>query len=181
MKHILSLDITETNNISVLRIADTSQYADFPATCGVLQIKVPGFNHTQDIDILPNFNLVLNACTLGIQTTGCNEHLAYLPDGIYQIKYSVSPNDQVYVEYAHLRTTATMNKYYGLLCDIELAACEPDAEVKDQLQKLRLVRSYVEAAKAQVEYCHDLEKGIELLKYAQSQLNKYAADGCMNC
>ncbi len=181
MRHVLSLDVTETNNIKVFRIADTSAYADMPITCGVLQIKSPGFNITQQLDVLPHFNLVLNACSLGIQSEGCGSSAANLPDGIYQIRYSVSPNDKVFVEYAHLRITATMNKYYKILCDLELAACEPDAVVKDRLEKLREIRSFIDAAKAQVEYCHDLEKGIELLKYAQSQLNKFSLTDCASC
>lgn len=182
MKHVLSLDVTDTNNIKVFRIADTSSYADFPATCGVLQIRVPGFNTTQSIDVLPYFNLVLNACSLGIQTTGCGVDSVNLPDGIYQLRYSVSPNDKVYVEYSYLRTTATMNKYYQFMCDLDMGACEPEAKTKDKLEKLQLIRSYVDAAKAQVEYCHNLEKGIELLKYAQTQLNKLSLSGsCATC
>lgn len=181
MRHVLSLDVTETNNIKVFRIADTSIYADMPITCGVLQIQAPGFNVIQQFDVVPNFSLVVNACSLGIQTEDCGTNPGNLPDGIYKLQYSVSPNDKVFVEYAHLRTTATMNKYYNLLCDLELAACEPEAVIKDQLEKLREIRSFIDAAKAKAEYCHELDKGMELLKYAQKQLNNFSLNPCASC
>jgi hypothetical protein len=65
------------------------------------------------------------------------------------------------------------NKYYNELCKVELAACEPEPDVKDQLAELRLIKSYIDAAKAKVEQCNDLQEGMELLMYAQSRLQKY--------
>lgn len=66
-KHQLSLEVPETNNCKVFRILDTSIYTeDLAITCGKLEITSPGFNEPIIIDALPRFNLILNACTLGI-------------------------------------------------------------------------------------------------------------------
>lgn len=181
VKHQLSLEIPDTNNVSVLRVFDTSLYADsFQTTCGLLQITSPGFNLPVNIDVLQNYNLVLNACTLGLQTAGCGESSNPIPDGIYQIRYSVAPNDKVFVEYNHLRVTQTLNKYMGEVCKLELAACEPDADVKERLKELRLIKSFIDAAKVKVEYCHTPQAGMELLLYAQKRLNKLSGP-CVNC
>ena len=178
-KHQLSLELPDTNNIKVLRLFDTSIYATgLPVDCGALRITSPGFNLPVGIEVLPNFNIVLNACSLGLQRTSCTEASQPLPDGIYVINYSVSPNTNVFVEYNHLRTTQTTNKYFNLLCDLEMSACEPDADVKDKLEELRLIKSFIDAAKAKVEYCHEPSAGMELLMYAQKKLNKYAAECC---
>jgi hypothetical protein len=174
-KHQLSLEVPDTNNTSVLRVFDTSLYSnDLPVDCGVLQITAPGYNLPVAIDVLPNFNLVLNGCTLGIQTQDCGSVSATIPDGLYRIRYSVSPNSNVYVEYDHLRVTQTNNLYFKELCKLELAACEPDADVKASLEELSLIKSFIDGAKVKVEYCHDSEAGMGMLLYAQKRLLKIA-------
>jgi hypothetical protein len=172
-KHQLSLELPETNNVKVLRITDTSLYADdLPIGNATLRIIAPGFNLPVVIEAVPRFNYVLSGCTLGLQRHGCGEHVMPIPDGIYTIRYSVSPHDKVFVEYSHLRTVQTMNKYFNLLSQLEMAGCEPEPDVKEKLNELRLIRSFIDAAKAKVEYAHEPEAGMELLLYAQKRLNK---------
>jgi hypothetical protein len=174
-KHQLSLELPDTNNVKVFRIFDTSLYGQgLQVDCGKLRITSPGFNLPVVIEALPHFNLVLNACVLGLQRSGCGTHSEILPDGIYVINYSVSPNDKVYVEYNHLRMTQLTNKYYNILCELEMAACEPDQDVKEKLDELRLIKSFMDAAKAKVEYCHDPELGMELFIYAKKRLDRLA-------
>ena len=173
-KHQLSLEVPDTNNCSVFRVFDTSIYSSLlDVTCATLQITSPGFNEPVSIEVLPNFNLVLNGCTLGIQTQGCGSVSELMPDGIYNIRYSVSPNSEVYVEYNYLRICMTLNKYFNYLCQVELAACEPEADVKEQLEELRLIKSFLDAAKVKVEYCENPQEGMELFMYAQARLQKF--------
>jgi hypothetical protein len=180
-KHQLSLDIQQTNNCSVFRIYDTSIYTeDLEITCGSLDITPPGFNQPVGISVDPNFDFVITACVLGLQTQGCNTEANTLPDGIYNIKYSVSPNDKVYVEYHYLRTCQLLKQYYYELCKLEMAACEPQPDVKAQLDELRLIKSFIDAATANVEQCNDLQKGIDLLVYAKKRLDRFGNDGCCN-
>jgi len=182
-KHQLSLELPDTNNIKVLRIFDTSIYAEgVGQDCGVLSITSPGFNLPVNIEMLPGFNTTLTACTLGLQKTGCSEAVQPLPDGIYVINYSMSPNSIVQVEYNHLRVTQTVNRYYNLMCELEMGACEPDADIKEKLIELRLIKSFIDAAKAKVEYCHSPEAGMELLLYAKKRLDKITNGLCgTNC
>jgi hypothetical protein len=176
-KHQLSLEVPDTNNCTLFRIFDTSIYdSHVPFKCGSLQITSPGYNQPVSIDVTPSFNLILNGCTLGIQTSNCGTISEILPDGIYTIKYSVSPNSQVYVEYHYLRICQINNKYFSELCKLELAACEPQADVKEQLNELRLIKSFIDAAKAKVEQCDDLQQGMDLLLYAQKRLEKYGSN-----
>lgn len=178
-QHQLSLDIPHTNNPRVFRIFDTSIYSDkIPVKCGLLQITSPGFNYPINIDVTPEFNLILNACSLGLQYKNCGDTSELLPDGIYKIRYSDSPNDKVFVEYEHLRITQFNNKYNEHLCSLELAACEPEADVKDQLKELDLIDSFVKAAKVKVEDCHDSCDGMDLFTYAQKRLAKLDGDNC---
>lgn len=173
-KHQLSLEVPETTNCLVFRILDTSIYDEHvPITCPRLEITSPGYNEPVVIDVIQGFNLILNGCTLGIQSMGCGSVSEVLPDGIYTVRYSVSPNDKVFVEYHYLRVCQILNKYFNELCKLELAACEPTADVKDRLNELRLIKSFIDAAKAKVEQCDELQEGMELLLYAQKRLHLY--------
>jgi hypothetical protein len=173
MRHQLSLEIPLVYNNRLLQVVDSSIYTSaLPADCSRLEITVPGYVSSVAITVAKDFNRFLNACDLGLQTLGCDTQTQPLPDGIYVVRYSVSPNDQVFVEYNHLRMTQVWNRYYTQLSNLTLASCEPDEEVKEELREFQLVRSFLDAAKAKVEYSHEPHKGMELFVYAQRLLNR---------
>ena len=174
-KHILSLYIPDCLNEGILLIDDVSSYdAVLPVTCPNLQITPPGFSTPASIDpLIQDFRLVMNSCSLGISTAGqCGAGLPCLPDGIWNIRYSVSPNDKVFVEYKYLRTVRAMNRYYGLLCDVNLQPCLPDQETIYELQQLDIIRNFLISAKVTVEQQHVLDDGINQLRYANALMDK---------
>lgn len=179
MTHKLSLEIPTVLNTCILKVFDTSVYTDLlPVTCSFLEITSPGFNSPENIEFVPGSNPVITACMLGLQTTNCDTEVYSIPDGIYIIKYSISPNETVYVEYNHLRITKALTRYTSILCDLELAACEPSEKVKKKLDKLIEIKSYLDAAKAKVEYCHEPAKGMILYNYAIKLLDKLECKTC---
>jgi hypothetical protein len=179
MTHKLSLEIPTVLNDCILKLFDTSVYTDLlPITCGTLQVTVPGFTIAKNIPFVSGSSPVLTACILGLQTSNCTTDLYSIPDGIYIIKYSVSPNEVLYVEYNHLRITKALNRYTSILCDLELSACEPSEKVKKKLDKLIEIKSYLDAAKAKVEYCHEPQKGMALYNYAIKLLDKLECKTC---
>jgi hypothetical protein len=178
-KHILSLDVLESANCSILNVVDTSVYSDqLPVECQELLITPPGFNAPVLTTVQEGFNLPFNACSLGIQTTGCNSSINQLPDGIYIIKYSVAPNDKVYVEYNHLRTTELLSQYFSKLCELEAAPCEPSSTRKDLLNEMYYIRTMIDAAKAKVEFCQSPNEGMELYNFAKKKLKKITCTIC---
>jgi hypothetical protein len=177
--HVLSLEVPTVMNASILSIMDISVYSDIvPLTCAKLHVTVPGFTYSNQIDVIPGFNEILTACDLQLQKINCGTSYVDIPDGIYIIKYSVSPNDIVYVEYNHLRITQALIKYNKLLCKVDVADCDPPAMIKKRLEELRLIRMYLDAAKAKVEFCLEPVKGMKLYNYALKLLNKL---DCKNC
>lgn len=185
-QHTLSLEAPDTMNKCILRLVDTSVYnTDIPVKCPVLLVTVPGFKYSvqftesSGVSIDPGFMVNLTACDLEIQSSNCGTSYFDLPDGIYAIKYSVSPNEYVYAEYNHLRITKALHKYQAILCELDLAACDPPVSVKEKLNQLRLIKMYLDAAKAQVEYCHHAQKGMELYNYAIKLLDKLSCSTCI--
>tara|TARA_R110001592_G_scaffold243219_7_gene504182 strand:+ start:3251 stop:3808 length:558 start_codon:yes stop_codon:yes gene_type:complete len=185
MKHLLSLHIPDIMNDWALTIHDTSIYAEnMPISCPTLQVLLPGFKKastfTEDSvpSLVPGFIRHLTACNLEVQTSNCGSVFDCLPDGIYVIRYSVSPNDLVYVEYNHLRITQALKKYQKHLCDLELAPCDPSFEKAHKLAELQEIKGYFDAAKATVDTCHESSKGMELYNYALKRLNKLDCTTC---
>ena len=181
-RHILSLEAPDTLNTAILRLEDTSVYTDsMNAECPLLEITLPGFNSPVALDetkIAPGFMVNLTACDLGLQTDGCGTSFSNLSDGIYIIRYSVSPNTSVYVEYNHLRVTKLLNNYQKILCELDVAGCDPSKETEEKLRELYLIRQYIDAAKAKVEVCHEPKKGMELYTYAKKRLSKFSCSSC---
>jgi len=183
---VLSLEVPDTLNKCILRVQDTSIYnPQKTPVCPLLQITLPGFNtpvQFTDADISLGFSLNLTACDLGLQTTKCGSSYNNLQDGIYIIRYSVSPNDIVYVEYNHLRITCALLKVQAVYCELDIADCDPPAAKKETLNQIRLIQQYLYAAKAQVEFCHQPKKGMELYRYALKLLGKLDCDSsCSTC
>jgi hypothetical protein len=178
-KHILSLDIPETLNTKIFRVVDTSTYStNLGITCNRLQILLPGYLEEVILEILPNSENVFNACTLHLQDTNCDTALSELPDGIYTIRYSVAPNDKVWIEYNYLRIAQTLNTYYNILCSINLTGAEPLATEKEKLNKLRMLKMMLEGAKAKVEFCNNPEQGQLIFNYAKKQIDKLNCTYC---
>jgi hypothetical protein len=185
MKHILSLNIPDTMNDWSISIYDTSIYTDIiPVSCPTLQILLPGFKKattlTEDSvpELIPGFSRHFTACNLEVQTKNCGSVYDCLPDGIYVIKYSISPHDYVFVEYNHLRITQALKKWKEKMCELNLNACAPDKDKTIRLRELMDIKGYLEAAKAEVEFCHHADKGMELYNYTIKRLDKL---NCTNC
>lgn len=172
-KHILSLEIPTVANCEILSINDTSQYTDLlPIDCPELLITSPGFNNPALISVTPNFNLNITACDLGLQTVDCGNTNADLPDGVYVVRYSVAPNDKVYVEYNHLRISKILTLYFKILCEIDLQPCEPDYDQNELVDRMYYLRTIIDAAVAKVEYCGSPNQGMDMYNYALKELQK---------
>ena len=183
--HVLSLEVPTVMNPCILKMFDTSVYApNMPITCPTLNVTVPGFNYSTEItgtimsDFVTYGHLTLTACDLQLQKVNCGSEYVDIPDGVYIIKYSVSPNSVVYVEYNYMRITQALNLYNKILCDVDANACEPPFIIKQRLEELRFIFMYLQASISKVETCHEPQKGMSLYNYALKLLNKME---CSNC
>lgn len=184
-KHELNIHVVDTMNTCILKVQDLSVYSNIVQyTCPALEILLPGFkktvvfNDTTAPTIAKNFDINITACDLGLQLQNCNSEFAALPDGIYALRYSVSPNEYVNVEINHLRVTSLMHKYKEALCDLDIAGCEPSQELKKKQDLLNTVFMYIEAAKAKAEYCLEPKKAMELYNYAKKLLDSINCKTC---
>tara|TARA_R100000152_G_C6780747_1_gene213936 strand:- start:829 stop:1404 length:576 start_codon:yes stop_codon:yes gene_type:complete len=187
-KHILSLEVPTVSNCDIFTVSDTSQYCkDLQVTCPQIEISAPGYASPQliKVDITKsngewnNFGSInLSACNLGLTTLDCDSTRSIIKDGIYIIKYSVSPHDKVYVEYNHLRITEILAAYYQKLCSLQVKPCEPSSQKQQLLAEMKYIRTLIDAAKAKVEYCQSPNEGMELYDFAWKKLKKITCEIC---
>tara|TARA_R110000765_G_scaffold44935_3_gene92904 strand:+ start:1404 stop:1958 length:555 start_codon:yes stop_codon:yes gene_type:complete len=172
-KHILSLEVPLVTNCGLMTIMDKSVYTDnLPVDCPELLVTPPGFNSPILFKLQKGFSINITACNLNFQLEDCGNSLGSIPDGVYVLRYSVAPNDKVYVEYNHLRITNITNLYYNVLCEININDCEPHSERKDLINELEYIKLLIDAAISNVEYCISPGKGMDLYNYAYKRLHK---------
>lgn len=167
-QHILLLDEGKTANEGIFLLNDSSLYdPSLSVICPTLEILPPGYSIPAVLTVTPGFHLVLNACNIGmLSPTGCADFAPNLVDGIYHLRYSVSPNDKVYVEYDLLRIVHAWNGLNEVLCDLRLHCNLPDAELEYNVQQCAFIREYLIAAKTLVEDKHEPENGINIYRFA---------------
>lgn len=170
--HILGVDVIPTTDENILHLFDTSDYAEFLGkTCARLEIRVPGFRDIRVFEPSPYFNLALNTKHLKLIPEGATV-LSPLPDGVYFIRYSLSPNESTFVEFEHLRTTQFECALNEFRCTLKLQCGLPDNNTTKILDDLQMVDHFLKAAKASVDYCGEYEKGTELFNYAKKLFSK---------
>lgn len=174
-KHILRIEAPDTYVEAVFLLRDMSTYSNLlPVSCLQLQILPPGYNVPAVLtDLLPGFNLVLNACTIGVMgPSACNEDMPGLPDGIYNIQLSCAPNTGVFVEYNHLRITDAINKLNNILCGLQPPTELPDQQMQYEITNIGLIREYLIAAKTMVENLNEPQDGINMYRWCIDLMNK---------
>ena len=191
IKHTLALDIPDTACENILKIWDASVYGQgLDVDCPRLDIYMPGFSYplyyTTDATLIPptilepGFQKNFSTNDLGITHPDTSPPGTF-PDGLYTIQYSVSPNEEVYVRYYHLRVTKLVNAYNEEICKIQMAACEATSEQQDRMKDLRYIKMYIDAAKAKAEYCHAPKQAVEMYEYAKKLLAQYQSGCCVSC
>lgn len=172
MRHILSVDVVPTQDVNILHLFDTSRYADgLGKNCATLEVTIPGFTDIRVIETNPFFNIAFDSISLQISAANATERSA-LPDGLYKIRYSVSPNDSVYTEQYYLRTTNFDNLMFELRCKVKLSTCSPESGVLNRLEDLDLIDNFMKSAIAKVDYCDQISQGLDLFGYAYQLLEK---------
>lgn len=177
----LKLRFADNIDLCYLHVEDVSYYPDgWMIECNKLEITLPGFTHPNlTIDGLePNFRKILYACDLNVQTDGCGERFDVLPDGIYIIRYSMGTKGKLFVEYNHLRIAQLLNGYYDLMCCLELKSEDSTWNVDKMFCDVGMFNAYLHSAKASVEWCHDVKRGMEHYRKACDILKKLKCQYC---
>jgi hypothetical protein len=178
MKSELDIYIEKILNPKVLIVNDASFYnPDIAVTNAKLEIQYPNSNVFINIPVSKNFSYKVNSNTLNITKVNKKNALSKLPDGLWTIKYSICPNDALFVEYTFLRNINQLIKYNNLYCELELNKCDKKSYL-EELKKLREIKDLIDASEYLAD-CGKYEKSIEIYKGIEELLAEYKED--CNC
>ena len=176
----LALQEIPTKDCCFLRLADNSYYnPDFPVVNGILEILTPGAACAKAFNVEPYFNIAFNSESLDLITPGASIATIPLPDGIYNITYSVKPNNFLKVEYNLLRTCKLDKKYIDQVCILwksRGSLCKEDFNTKKE--QLDYIRFLIDSSKYFVEEKSDLKIGVELYKEADRLIKVLNGSKC---
>jgi hypothetical protein len=184
MAHLLSVEIPPIVNPKVLRIYDTTVWdSALTVTARKLDIIPPGYSSSTTFNVTSGFDRLFNASNLGISVTSNPQNLVDLLDGIYIVRLTVEDgSDSQWVEYNHLRQVCLLKKYYQALCTLNFYPCDTlDVDLEAKRKELSIIKSYIDAAKAKVEWCNAPVEGLELHRYAVKLLDRFSLEKCKNC
>lgn len=180
--HQLDITYHNTYNCKTLKIEDNSIYEkDRTVKNLILEVKAPGL--TSYIPFyFPNKNwksITLNCSTLKSCPKG---KLSLLPDGIYDIKYSVDPNLTCMVEFSHMRVCQIMSNYIKLVGLFLSNKCSmTNKQIEDIEKELIAIKDTIDASVYAVEECLDNTLGLELYSEAAKRVNNINDGDFTNC
>ena len=172
----LKLDIlvVPTYNTLTLGIVDASTYPTTPpsVTNPTIEITVPGF----DVAVLPfsvnNFN-IFTSSNLGISPSGESQPL---PDGVYHLKYSVSPAYDNFVEKTIIRVDKLQERFDEAFMKLDMMEC--DRAIKKQAKvDLDSIYYFIQGAIAAANNCAIVEAN-KLYNQAQKMLDTFMKNDC---
>ncbi len=180
MANLLSLEIPPIGNPKVLRVYDTSAWdSDITVSTRTLEITPPGYTSPTIFTYAKGYDRLFNTGSFGITTSPDPASLTNLPDGIYLLKQTA---DTVWVEYNHLRQVLLLKDYYKALCTLNFYPCDTlDVDTERKRKELSIIKSYIDAAQAKVEWCGAPNEGLELHHYARKLLTKFSLEKCKTC
>lgn len=174
----LNFDIIDTHDFKTLGIVDTSWYnPDIKVETATIEIIPPGYTYAASPFFMVKALNIYNSNGLGITKASCEEELLELPDGIYRIKYSICPNDKLYVERFFLKTDKLKCRYGAAFLNLDLNWME-SKEWKNKWNKLKEIEFYIDGAIA-ASNDQNAKLATELYNKASKQLDKYETKcGC---
>ncbi len=177
--HILSITYGTNNNCKALTLQDASVYnAMFPLQNVILEVKPPGKSCFTSFSLLAGWCSKTFSC-IDFDLCCISDERTVLPDGIYEIKYSVDPNLATMIEIDHFRICNLYRIYLDAVCELRSNKCSySHKDYKSKTKLLYEIKNMMADAVILVEECLNKEAGIALYEEAKILLN---AKGCPTC
>lgn len=171
----LYLEVSDTPNIKVLRVFDTSQFCDDPIDNYLIEVLPVNKSKWLTFHVQKGFTLALNSSSLGYRKVSTESELRDLPDGIYEFKQSYNPNIHTVEHFHHLRVVELRKKIRAEWDKLVDNTCKiSQEEFEKNRDKLRDIEEYILAAKYKVEECSQKKEGKELYEWATKLLEIYS-------
>lgn len=172
----LNFDITDTHDPKTLGIVDTSWYnPDIIVESPMIEILPPGFVTAASPFFMPRALNVYNSNGVGLTRASCEGELIDLPDGLWKVRYSICPNDKLYVEKFFLKTDKIVCRYTQAFLSLDLRNDNYSKHKRDALDEIEFyIQGAIAAANNQ-----DAKLASDLYKKADRLLEVYGQSECL--
>jgi hypothetical protein len=120
MATTLDILVINTYNAETLGIADNSVY-DITITAPTINITVPG-EPVIALPFAPNEFNVFNSTSLGLTTVG--QPITPLPDGVYLLRYTITPSTTYFTDKSIMRTALIQEKFDNAFMRLDMMECD---------------------------------------------------------
>lgn len=172
---LIRLSLLDWRDSQSLVIADTSSYTVLPAAgLYIMTISTPGYPLPYTVPFVPGVVNVFKCADLGVtcSDTGCTP----LPDGIYDILYTVQPpaalnsaSTTTEVKFIKIDTIKCKYQHAFLVVDLDCGCHDP--RYKPYMEELRMIKVYIDGSVAE---CNNgnYELSYKYYKKADTSLDK---------
>ncbi len=177
----LSFDIIDTHDFKTLGIIDTSWYnPDITIEDTTIGILPPGYVNVAYPFFMPRSLNVYNSNSVGITKATCEDELLDLPDGLWKIRYSICPNDKLFIDRFFLRVDKIMCRYNQAFLNLDLSNCDNPVNISKKT-KLDNIEFYITGAIGAANN-QNPKLASDLYKKANKLLDRYLQDqGLCGC
>lgn len=123
--------VIPTYNTLTLGVADASTYATTPIA-PTIEFTIPGILIPTSLPFVPNDFNIFNSTSLGLTVVGGD--LLPLPDGIWVIKYSISPAFTNNVTHTIMRTDLIQEKFDNAFMKLDMMECDMAIKTQSKVQ-----------------------------------------------
>lgn len=176
----LNLDIIDTHDFKTLGILDTSWYnPDITIESPTIEIVPPGYTHAVSPFFMIRALNIFNSNGLGLTKASCEEELIDLPDGLWKIKYSICPNDKLFIERFFLKTDRIQCRFTQAFLNLDLSSLNTDIQKKKKAN-LDDIELYINGAIA-ASNDQNAKLASDLYKKANKLLDRYLENNGLSC
>lgn len=181
----LLLSLVDLRSAACIAISDLSTYATIPTSGNYsLQITIPGGTVAVNVDFTPGNVNVYKAVDLDITCT--DDSCCNLPDGIYDVQYTVIPpgslvashnsalasvQNNAYIDQKFIKIDTIKCKYQKAFLKIDLECICHDSKWNNYMAQLQRIKLYIDGS---VAACNDTNYALsyDLYQKANEMLDK---------
>ena len=172
----LDLFFPDTHSPFLLGIGDSSFYPDgFNIINPTIEVSAPTYNKVI-ISLQSQGFTVINSNDLGITCDATCSKMIALPDGVWEITYTVAPANVYTVTKKFLRVSNLLRRFELAFLNSDIMECNSNTKLQD-METIDEIDAFIQGAIATANDCNYI-KAMELYREADKILKNFLKTKC---